>query len=248
MYDPVGVSPRHAVTVPGLILLSRTVHGPRAAGSALYLAARRYDPHMPTARARTRHIVSTSAVAVVALLGVTLGACGSSEDPDEGTTSSGSPAGEPSASAADPKGRWHPAKEDGGQFLVPPDWAVEESDTGLNLLAPPKREGGVRVGGGSFGSNITIDSEGAIDDAGDTALEFHKSGGMDAKRLPDVTLGGVKFYHVRGESSAEWLDDYGTVNDGKLITVLWTFNREMVDRKQVDEMLNQVMPTFTPMS
>ena len=67
---------------------------------------------------------------------------------------------------------------------------------------------------------------------------------MKVERLPDVTLGGVRFYHVQGESSAEWLDDYGTVKDGKLITVLWTFNRGLVDRKQTDEFINQVMPTF----
>ncbi|MFE6649128.1 hypothetical protein ACFVJS_21355 [Nocardioides sp. NPDC057772] len=67
---------------------------------------------------------------------------------------------------------------------------------------------------------------------------------MKVQRLPDVTLGGVRFYHVRGESSAEWLDDYGTVKDGKLITVLWTFHRGMVDRQQTDELINQVMATF----
>lgn len=139
--------------------------------------------------------------------------------------------------------------DDGGQFLVPPDWDVEDGPTGIDLLAPPLREGGARTGGGIFASRLTIDSSSAIDDAGESALKFHKSGGMDkVERLPDVKLGGLRFYHVRGESSAEWLDDYGTVEDGRLITVLWTFNRGMVDRKQTDELIDQVMPTFKPTS
>ncbi|MGH3350800.1 MAG: hypothetical protein ACRDPS_09065 [Nocardioides sp.] len=125
---------------------------------------------------------------------------------------------------------------------------MEDAPTGINLHAPRTREGGARVGGGIFASRLTIDSPGAIDDAGNTALAFHKNGMDKAERLPDVTLGGVRFYHVRAEDSAQWLDDYGTVKDGKLITVLWTFNRGFVDRKQTDEMLNQVMPTFKPAS
>lgn len=203
---------------------------------------------MPTTRARTRHIVSTSVIAVVGLLGVSLSACGSADDPDEGTTTpSSSPSSEQSASSADPNAAWHTAADDGGQFLVPPDWAVEEIATGLALQAPSQREGGARVGRGIFGSSPTLDSAEAIDAAAESALAFHKSGGMDnVKRLPDVKFGGIRFYHVRGENSAEWLDDYGTVNDSNLITVLWSFNRGMANRTQSDELINQVMPTFEP--
>lgn len=201
---------------------------------------------MPTTRARTRHVLSTPAIAVTVLLGVTLSACGSADDPDEGTTSSSSPSTEQSASSAAPKADWHAAADDGGQFLVPPDWDVEKVATGSALQAPPQREGGARVGRGIFGSSPTLDSADAIDDAAQAAAAFHRSGGMEVKRLPDVTLGGVRFYHVRGENSAEWLDDYGTVNDSQLITVLWSFNRGLIDRKQTDEMINQVMTTFEP--
>lgn len=105
------------------------------------------------------------------------------------------------------------------------------------------------MGRGIFGSSPTLDSAEAIDGAAESALAFHKSGGMDnVKRLPDVKFGGIRFYHVRGENSAEWLDDYGTVNDSNLITVLWSFNRGMVNRDQADELINQVMPTFEPSS
>lgn len=180
---------------------------------------------------------------------LTMSACGSTDDPggsDTSTTSS--PSNEPTASAPDPKAGWHVAEDDGGRFFVPPDWDVEEGDTGLELQAPRQREGGVRVGGGSLGSSPTIDSSDAIDDAGDTALEFHRNGSAKVERLPDVTFGGVRFYHVRGEDSAQWLDDYGTVDNGQLTTVLWTFNREMVDRGQTDELIDQVMSTFEPTS
>lgn len=80
-------------------------------------------------------------------------------------------------------------------------------------------------------------------------MKFYKKGGYDkVERLPNVTFGGLTFYHVRGEDSATWLDDYGTVSDGQRVTVLWHFNRGMVDRKQTDELINQVMPTFEPAS
>lgn len=202
---------------------------------------------MSTARARTRYIVTT-AVAGAALLGLTLSACGSAEGPDDGATSSSSPSNGQSSGSADPNAGWHTASDDGGAFLVPPDWEVLDAATGQTLQAPPQRDGGVSVGGGIFASRVTIESDDAIDSAAKTAAAFHKRGGLKVERRPDVTLGGVTFYHVRGESSAEWLDDYGTVKDGRLITVLWTFNRGLVDRKQTDEMLNQVMQTFKPTS
>lgn len=80
-------------------------------------------------------------------------------------------------------------------------------------------------------------------------MAFYKKGGYEAvERLPDVTFGGVTFYHVRGQDSGTWLDDYGTVNDSQLTTVVWHFKRGMVDRKQADALINQVMPTFEPAS
>lgn len=202
---------------------------------------------MSTARACTRHLVTTSA-AVVVFLSATLTACGSSDDPDKGTTSSSSPSDVQSSTSADPYAGWHTASDDGGQFLVPPDWDVEEGPRGPDLLAPAQREGGVRVGGGIFGTSPTIDSAEAIDNAAEAARKFLHSGGMKVERVPDETFGGVTFYHIRGENSAEWYDDYGTVHDSKLITVRWTFIRGMVDRKQADEMIDQVMQTFKPAS
>ncbi|MEU6137587.1 hypothetical protein [Nocardioides sp. NPDC047086] len=205
---------------------------------------------MPTSRVQTRHITTTSAAAAILLLGVTLSGCGSTDEPNGGSsTSASSPSSQPSASSADPNAGWHPAKDEGGQFLVPPDWDVEQGDTGPQLQAPPQREGGVRVGGGSLGSSPTLDSADAIDTAAEVSLKFHKSAGLEnVERLPDETFGGVRFYHIRGEDSADWTDDYGTVTNGQLITILWHFHRGMVDRKQTDELLNQVMPTFEPAS
>lgn len=173
---------------------------------------------MPPTRARTRRLGSTSTISVIAILVVTLSACGSTDGPDEGATkSSGSSTGQPSASSADPNAGWHTARDDGGQFLVPPDWEVEEIATGFALKAPQQRAGGSRVGDGIFGSSTTLDSAEAIDDAADVGVAFHKKGGYETvERLPDVTFGGVTFYHVRGQDSGTRLDDYGTVNDSQV--------------------------------
>lgn len=204
---------------------------------------------MPTTRARTRHTFLRPGIALLVLLGLTLNACGTAESPAEGTPSSSAATADPTDSSSDPNAGGHPAEVDGGGFLVPPDWGVEKSDTGLNLQAPTQRQGGARVGGGSLASSSNLDLPSAIDDAADSALAFHKNGSLDkVERLPDVTFGGVTFYHVRGDDSARWLDDYGTVHNGQLISVLWMFNRGMVDRKQTDEMINQVMTTFEPTS
>ncbi|MBC7279171.1 hypothetical protein [Nocardioides sp.] len=204
---------------------------------------------MSTTRARTRHLVSTSVVAVVALLGATLSACSSAEDPDEGATSSASPSREPSESSAGPTDGWHTAADEGGQFLVPPDWNVEKVATGHNLQAPVEGEGGFRLGGGILTSRPTLESATAIDDAAAARVAYDKKAGYDkVTRLPDLTFGGLTFYHVRAEDPETWIDDYGTVSDGQRVTILWQFKRELVDRKQTDELINQVMPTFEPSS
>lgn len=185
---------------------------------------------------------------MVALLGVTLSACSSANGPDEGATSS-SPSREASASSAAPKDGWHTAVDEGGQFLVPPDWNVEKVATGHDLQAPLEREGGFRLGGGVFTSRPTLESATAIDDAAAARVAYDKKAGYDkVTRLPDVTFGGLTFYHVRAEDPETWIDDYGTVSDGQRITVLWHFKRGLVDRKQTDELINQVMPTFEPTS
>lgn len=205
---------------------------------------------MPTTRARAHHLASIPAVAVITLLGGTLSACGSTDDPDGGTTSSSGPSGQPSASSADPQAGWQTAADDGGQFLVPPDWSVEEVETGHDLQAPPESDnGGRRVGAGIFTSRPTLDSATAIDDSAKSGVSYFKGGGYDkVERLSDESFGGVTFYHVRAEDTETWLDSYGTVVDGQKVTVLWNFNRSMVDRKESDELINQVMPTFKPAS
>ncbi|MEU6137586.1 hypothetical protein [Nocardioides sp. NPDC047086] len=89
------------------------------------------------------------------------------------------------------------------------------------------------------------------DDELDAAAEVTKRFYKDYKkvdRLPDVAFGGVPFYHVHAEDPEQSRDVYGTIRDGLLIDVQWSFNRGLIDRKASDALIDQVMPTFKPTS
>lgn len=110
----------------------------------------------------------------------------------------------------------------------------------------PKGQYITKPGGASFASNTTPRASTEADVP--SALGLFK--GMQLakiKRLPDVTLGGVVFYHVQAQSKGNWYDMFGTVRNGYLVHVLWTMMREIIDRADATKLINQVMTTFKPL-
>lgn len=103
-----------------------------------------------------------------------------------------------------------------------------------------------KPGGGSFASNTTPRANTNADVPATIAL-FKGMQLSKIKRLPDVKLGGVVFYHVQAQSNANWYDMFGTVRNGYLVHVLWTMTRDFIDRDAATKLINQVMTTFKPL-
>ncbi|MEU4451324.1 hypothetical protein AB0F44_08335 [Nocardioides sp. NPDC023903] len=169
---------------------------------------------------------------------VVLGGCGG--DP-EGTSESATPSPSPTESTApsEQPGETQAVEVNGAQLEVPADWIVTAPSTSERAtLGAPKDASGHSYGSGIFNSDITL-----ADDTEDLA-ESQSRVAPKAKRLADVTFAGQTFFHFRELEGAESLDTYGTVIDGSEVTVAWGFNSKLATREQIDEYINQVMPSF----
>lgn len=174
------------------------------------------------------------AIVVSGVVAVALGACGGSGDAPDGTTSS--QAAEESATTTEPPAESQVAEVNGAQFTAPSGWTVEQGQARV-VISAPKDELGYSPGFGLLDADITL-SEGT------QALASNAMKMSGAKRLADVEFGGVTFFHVREVSDTNTIDTYGAVIDGSAVTVAWTFLNDLASPKQIDELVNQVMPSF----
>jgi hypothetical protein len=170
------------------------------------------------------------------VIAAALGACGGSDDGPSGTPSS-------SAAAESPSGEESPsgsqvAEINGAQLEVPAGWEVEEAGARVNISAP-EDDLGYSPGLAVFNADVTLAD--TTEDLATSAIDTAQSG---AKRLPDVEFGGVTFFHLREGDDTNTFDTYGAVVDGSEVTVAWTFINDMATPKQIDELVNQVMPSF----
>ena len=187
---------------------------------------------------RTGRAARLTATVAAALAAVVLGGCGG--DP-EGTSGSATPSPSPpeSATSSEQPGETQAVEVNGAQLEVPAGWIVTAPSTSERAtLGAPKDASGHSYGSGIFNADITL-----ADDTEDLA-ESQSKVAPKAKRLPDVTFAGQTFFHFRELEGAESLDTYGTVIDGSEVTVAWGFNSKLATREQIDEYINQVMPSF----
>lgn len=110
------------------------------------------------------------------------------------------------------------------------------------VLRAPKDADGYSPGSAIFDADITLSTN--TDELAGTALKVLSASKPNAKRLPDVEYAGVTFYHLRSEDEVNSYDEYGAVIGDAEASVAWTFINEFASRKQIDELINQVMPTF----
>ncbi|MEI7055072.1 hypothetical protein WBG06_04585 [Nocardioides sp. CCNWLW239] len=115
-------------------------------------------------------------------------------------------------------------------------------EDGSPVIGAPKDADGYSPGFGVLDADMTLSAN--TDELATTALEILKGSKPDAKRLPDVEYGGVTFYHLRSTNDVNSYDEYGAVIGDSEASVAWTFLNEFASREQMDEMINQVMPTF----
>lgn len=170
--------------------------------------------------------------------------CGSGtdepSDPEPtATASSGTSAGSGSPTA--PAAEGETAELDGAQFTAPSGWYVKPED-GSYVIGAPDDEDGFSPGSGIFNVGTTLASD--VDQLAKASIGRVETAYPDGKRLPDVKYGGTTFFHLRGSNSTETFDQYGAVVGDSQVFVAWSFNPELVSRKEVDELINQVMPSF----
>lgn len=178
-----------------------------------------------------RHFI---AIAGSAIFAFAVAACGGSGEDPEGTPSSASAT--ESASSAKSPDESHLAEVNGAQFTAPADWTVEQGQARVTISAP-KDDGGYSPGFGLLDADLTLaESTEAL------ASDTMKTSG--AKRLADVEFGGVTFFHVREGNETNTFDTYGAVIGDSEVTVAWTFINDFASPKQIDDLVNQVMPSF----
>lgn len=192
---------------------------------------------------------------MVAVLMVAVG-CGAKSAPKPAPPShaaqesvSASPASSPTAMPL--PGGWHYlpikdwAKRGVAELGAPPRWTVTR---GGGLIVAPD-EIGVEPGGVNF--EVSPGIGGAVASevnriAGVAAHTLQASGYTQMRRMPNVTYGGVPFYHLRYTGDNYLHDEYGTVTSDaeKQITISWLFHPAAIDQAGADKIINQVMPTF----
>ncbi|MBG6094182.1 hypothetical protein [Nocardioides luteus] len=133
------------------------------------------------------------------------------------------------------------AEVDGAQLSAPAGWTVEMED-GNPIVGAPKDADGYSPGWGILDANMTLAAD--TDELAVSALKILKGSKPDAKRLSDVEYAGVTFYHLRSEDNVNSYDEYGAVIGDSEASVAWTFINDFASREQMDELINQVMPTF----
>lgn len=175
------------------------------------------------------------AIACTVVLAAVVGACGGSDDEPGGTPSS--PAAEESTANTESPTESQLAEVNGAQLAAPAEWEVEQAQSSRITISAPKDDLGYSPGFALLDADTTL-SENTEALAASTLRQ------PGAKRLADVEFGGVTFFHVREGNDTNTVDTYGAVIDGSAVTVTWTFLNDLASPKQIDELVNQVMPSF----
>lgn len=115
-------------------------------------------------------------------------------------------------------------------------------EDGSPVIGAPEDADGYSPGFGIVDAGTTLAAD--TDELATTALKILKGSKPDATRLPDVKYGGVTFYHLRSTNDVNSYDEYGAVIGDSDASVAWTFINDFASREQMDELINQVMPTF----
>lgn len=175
------------------------------------------------------------AIVVSGVVAAAVGACGGSGDEPDGTSSS--PASEESATSTESPAESQVAEVYGAQLADPADWEIEQAQSSRVIISGPKDDLGYSHGFALMDADITLSEK-----TGAPAASTLQQPG--AKRLADVELGGVAFFHVREGNDTNTIDTYGAVIDGSAVTVAWMFINDLASPKRIDELVNQVMPSF----
>lgn len=82
------------------------------------------------------------------------------------------------------------------------------------------------------------DALGALRDGGYTGI----------KRLPNVTYGGVTFYHLQAADAINWHDELGAMHNGQFIGMTWELRKSALSRAEATKDIALLMSTFKPLN
>lgn len=165
-----------------------------------------------------------------------LSACGSGgDDPSKPPSPSTSTTPDaPTESAVGPQ----VADQNGAQLSAPADWNVRFDDPYWLIDAPGED------GSSPGGAVLDADTASLARNTEELAGARLNAAGPGAKRLPDVKYGGYTFFHIREANDTNTFENYGTFIEGSQVSVEWTFTNAFANQKEIDELINQVMPSF----
>lgn len=138
------------------------------------------------------------------------------------------------------------ARITGVELEVPKGWKLKRDTDKLTLSAAPGAygaSGDTSPGGGIVTSATTVSADTEV--AAGKALGVLQGQGTysHVKRLPDVTIHGVRLYHLQAQTNLLWHDEYGAVTGGRAVIIDWDFNNIVIDRAGVAKLVGKVMPT-----
>lgn len=189
-----------------------------------------------TASRKGRTARRLAALATSVLAAVALSACGGgNDDPSEPPSSSTSAT---SDAPTEPTGAPQVADQNGAQLSAPANWTVRFDDPYWLIDAPGEN------GSSPGGAVLDADTASLARNTDELADARMSAAGPGAKRLPDVKYGGYTFFHIREKNDTNTFENYGVLIDGRQVSVEWTFTNAFATPKEMDELINHVMPTF----
>lgn len=120
---------------------------------------------------------------------------------------------------------------------APEGWKVDDQMV-RTLMSASSRLRSVGLGEiNAFGSQATLDEQVKIRNK---ATIYQ----LIPKRMPDVELDGVPFYHLSGKiQPLNWTEEYGTIVEDRIVTLIFQFSPPGTPAGR-DRIVDQVLATF----
>lgn len=203
--------------------------------------------------------VTTAAALAVASLAA-LGGCGSGgEDaasgsrPSGAASTAGSAASTPAVTASSPSPSQPAltgpvARLDAGTVRAPAGWTLKPgaADWQLSFRGP------VRKGGQVIYSDLDDHVFGTSASPTPAALDavvkvVHQDKGLTWTRRPNVTLGGVLFYHLVDDTDDVLLyEEYGSIHNGRDVVLDFEFEKPLVKATERRRLIDAMAASYQP--
>ncbi|WP_017934389.1 lipase chaperone [Nocardioides sp. Iso805N] len=205
-------------------------------------------------------VTTVAALAVASL--AALSGCGSGSGSDDAASgprpsgaasTPGSAAATPSEAASSPSpsqsGLTGPvATLDAGTVRAPAGWTLKPGDAAWQLvLTGPVRKGG-QVIYADLDDHVFGTSASPTPAALDAVVKVvHQDKGLTWTRRPNVTLGGVLFYHLVDDTNDVLLyEEYGSIHNGRDVVLDFEFEKPLVKASERRRLIDAMAASYQP--